>query len=351
MRHILLLSILLILAPQTWAVVRVADLYEAQVPVADQGEAERSRALTEALGQVAMRVSGLRQAAQAEAIREAAGDAQRLVQQYRYVRGEGDALMFLARFDPRGVDALLEGAGLPRWGQDRPLTLVWLALQDGQGRTIAGADSPGPAGEALREGARGRGLPTVLPLMDLEEQNQVRFTDIWGGFHDTVVAASRRYGAEAVLIGRVDRLAADHWQARWTLVLQEREYQWKSGGERLEAAVSGAVDELAQILAGRFALRAGGPSGGHLRLSITDVRTLEDYARVARALGSRELIRQAQLREVGPNALRYDLQLQGDVDNLRRQLALSEQLAPVDERAPPPGGAAAAEELRYRLLP
>ena len=237
------------------------------------------------------------------------------------------------------------------WGRERPLTLVWLALQDGTGRNIASADTPGPAAEALRDLARARGLPTVLPLLDLEDRGQVRFTDIWGGFHESVVAASRRYGAEAVLIGRLERVSGDHWRARWTLVLPDRQQQWQGGGERLTAALSSGVDELAQILAERFAIHADGQAGQRLLLSIADVTTLEDYARVAGYLRSRDFIRNARLREAAPDTLRFELEVQGDVQSLRRLLSLADNLVPV-----PPDAAAMVDEpgvteLRYRLLP
>lgn len=350
MRILLLLTLSVLLAAPAGAVVRVADLYEAQVPVADQGEAERARALAEALAEVAVRVSGLQRAREAEPVRQAAGDAQRLVQQYRYLPADNGGLMFQARFDPAAVEQLLEQAGLPLWGRERPLTLAWLAVQDGTGRSIAAADAPGPAAQALRQLTRARGLPTVLPLMDLEDQAQVRFTDIWGGFHEPVVAASRRYGAEAVLIGRIERVAADHWRARWTLVLADREHHWQGGGDRLETAVASAVDELAQTLAARFAVDSGGTGVRPLLLTVTDVTTVEEYARVDRYLHSRGFIRSVRLREVTADGLRYELEVPGDADSLRRLLALSEHLAPVSAE-PVPGAPPAADELRYRLIP
>ena len=108
---------------------------------------------------------------------------------------------------------------MPVWGPERPLTLLWVAVDDGVGgRALLGANETTELGapttpqmtallttvrEEIVAAADERGLPIAWPLLDLEDLNAVTFTDVWGGFEDRIVAASTRYRADAVLIGRV----------------------------------------------------------------------------------------------------------------------------------------------------
>ena len=48
-----------------------------------------------------------------------------------------------------------------------------------------------------------RGLPLVMPIMDLTDLSAVTITDVWGRFSQPVAQASARYMAEAVVVIRV----------------------------------------------------------------------------------------------------------------------------------------------------
>src|SRR5258706_5789879 len=63
-----------------------------------------------------------------------------------------------------------------------------------------------------------RGLPVTLPLLDVQDLRAVTFADVWGGFEDRVAAASVRYRADALLIGRV-RPGLIGNQIEWLLVV------------------------------------------------------------------------------------------------------------------------------------
>src|SRR6185503_18770188 len=105
------------------------------------------------------------------------------------------------------VDQALAALQKPVWGPERPLTLLWIAVDDGNGgRALLGANDtaalgldPNPPGmterlAALRKDLQSvadeRGLPITLPLLDLEDLGAVTFADVWGGFEDRVAGAS-----------------------------------------------------------------------------------------------------------------------------------------------------------------
>src|SRR5215471_14859952 len=116
-------------------------------------------------------------------------------------------------FNAQRVEAALAQLNIPVWGAERPLTLLWVAVDDGAGgrAELPANELPTDITPALAElltmirmelaaVADERGLPIVLPLIDAEDLRAVTFTDVWGGFDDRVLPASARYRADAVLI-------------------------------------------------------------------------------------------------------------------------------------------------------
>ena len=83
--------------------------YAAVVPVEDESDASRRKALRAALILVIKRVVGRNDSSTGEVLDRAAS----LVQQYRFVRdADSDALSFYAAFDPQGVEAAIKARGI-----------------------------------------------------------------------------------------------------------------------------------------------------------------------------------------------------------------------------------------------
>lgn len=190
--------------------VEVPDLYEAEVPVIDKSEETRETGLGEALIRVITKVTGVRGVRSDPAVAGALERPGGFVQQFRYrmadAAGEPGGTQpwrLWARFDPRAVDGLIRDAGLRVWGRVRPAVMVWVAVErSGTRRLLGGEALPDLAG-IVRDTARQRGIPVVLPLLDLKDQSTIRVGDVWGGFRDRIQAASARYQANVIFTGRV----------------------------------------------------------------------------------------------------------------------------------------------------
>lgn len=351
MRYLVIFGLLLSAALPLHGASRVQGLYQAQVPVADRGSAERERALVAALRDVTVRVAGSADAASSPNLPDSAAEIDRLVQQYGY-RDAPDGLQLQVRFDDAATERLLRQLGVPIWGEERPTTLVWLVVQDGAERRLLGADAPGVAGQALRDAAGTRAVPVLLPLLDLEDQSRVRFGDVWGGFFDSVLSASERYAADAILIGRLHRQSGG-WTARWTLHNRGQTRQWSASTDELTAAAASGIEGLADTLAGRYAAGSGADDPlDRIRLRVDDVRSLDDYAQLSQFLGSRELVNEAQLLAVAGDQAYYELAVRGSPDRLRRSLGLWQRLALVAPATTDGTDAAAPmAELHFRLVP
>jgi len=264
----------------------VKGLYEAEMQVPDQTRSERGLAMSAALAEVVTKVSGRRDARLKPKVAQAIRRPAQLLQQYRYralpedlreelMPGDDPQLVFF-HFDKKAVDRLLRESGLPVWGATRPAVLALRLVVER---------------EAMR-----RGLSLLLPLLDLQDQRQVSFADVWGRFRDPVLQASQRYRPEAVLMGRLLRTPDGEWQADWWIVEGKDSERWRANGvlpaEVVEEGMAGAVSWLAQ----RYAPLGGGSEAGHLRVTVDEVRSLADFARVEGYLRSLQQVAHVRVR-------------------------------------------------------
>ncbi len=292
--------------------VRVDSLYAAEVELLP-GSAAQAQAFEAALSNVLVKVSGLPTLGEPAARRSLVPDAGRIVRQYS--RLPGDRLR--VEFDSAAVRAALDGAGQPVWGDERPLVAIWYAIDEGNGQRdiLADEGAEGAATVELRErlaaAANDRGLPVVFPLLDTEDLATVSFSDIWGGFADPVLAASARYGADAVLIGRARDVSADASRVRWLLVSGAERIAWEGP---VEAGPQQAAEALAQSLA-TYAKAADA-----LRLQVDGVDSLDRFGRLQTYLRGLDVVRSARVTRVRDSRVEFELVVRGDAARLSRSL-------------------------------
>lgn len=283
-------------------------LYEVAVPVADQSERERSRASSEGLRRLLTRLTGLTHVPRTPEVTEALANPDGYYNEFRFARVErvaeenppgspaqtgaaaatGSQLELVVQFDPEPVQALIRAAGLPIWRAQRERVLVWAVVADDAGRQIVGAASNLPLVDGLNQRARDRGLPLTLPLLDLEDQLAVDPAAVWGRLSQVIDPASRRYGADVLLLGRITPDAEGGWQSDWEF--------WVDGvvvpftAEHADLLTHGidAVDVLADELAARRVVH--GRQAGQVQLAVSGVRTPADYGALLGYVQSLEFV-------------------------------------------------------------
>lgn len=325
----------MLLAP-CWPLAGMADsLYTARVEVADRSNAEQSRAMHRALRVVLLKVTGDRDTAQRAASSASFRRPGDFVQQYRYIsERKADAepqLLFEARFDRRAIDDALKGEGLQLWGQERPSVLVWLAVQDSGRRYLVSGDEGDEIAGALQQSARQRGLPLLFPLLDMQDQSQVTFADVWGAFQPQIMAASARYQASAVLSGRLEKRSADYWRGSWSLEFGGKRSHWNTDGRTSSETVGLAVDQVADRVARQLAIRSRTDGEGDPRVSVIveGVGSLDGYARTLKYLQSLTAVREVEVREISADRVDFALDLQGSEQSLDRAVDVGRILRPV----------------------
>lgn len=332
---------LLILILSPWppgaSAAQVPGLHEAEVTVTDQSPAAQTQGMQAALRAVLVKLTGDRGAAARGEAAALVRNAPNLVQQFKYrseqvpADGDGtlqDQLRLWVRFDATALERAMREAGLPLWGSQRPATLLWLGVESGGERSlVGGAGAPGVAA-ALQRQAERRGLPLVLPLLDLEDSSQVGTAEVWGGAREPVLGASRRYGTEAVLSGTLLEAAPGQWEGRWVLYLGEERRNWSSQGPSPERLMEEGVDWLADSLAARYT-RTPGATAESLELVVEGVDSVDHYARVQRYLDGLDVVARWQLKRVEPGRLTFDVTARGGSQSLVQVVGLGTVLQPV----------------------
>ena len=308
----------------------LSDLYSVTV-ARDPAAADQRRAATQAaMARLLIRVTGSRNAPLDPAVQPLINAPDEFLTSYGSDR-EGRSLVGFRRSQ---VERRLTELGLPVWGPERPLTLLWVAVDDGAGgRALLGpteaAEFGTPATQAMTEliatvrteiaaAADERGLPIAWPLLDLEDLNAVTFTDVWGKFEDRILAASVRYRADAVLIGLV----------RPGIFGSEVEWLFANGSERRAVPVAAVRDGL-DAAADRYAADLATVGGASVALlTVLDVSTAADYGRVMSYLDRQSVLESVDVESYGEGTLRLRVAARGDARVLERVLTLGGVLRP-----------------------
>ena len=302
-----------------WAV-EVTSLYSAQVPLDQEDDDPRAVAYEMALADVLLRVSGSELSANKEMIELLFPDPADYVLQFR--PGADDTLR--VSFDGEANENVLRRAGQTVWGSERPLTLIWLAVDWGQGeREIISAEDQRRSRDQARsinrnrllrqrilDVAERRGLPVVLPLLDTIDLQNVSFSDIWGGFDEALLGASERYDADSILVGRIR--PASSQRNRWSFHFAGEQRSWNGEPELV-------INLVGDFLAEEFAI-SGDARLETVVLEISGIDSVEAFGSVQNLLSGMALIESISLAEVEGDKIRYRVEALGGVDRLRRAL-------------------------------
>jgi hypothetical protein len=312
-RHWLAALLCAVLALPALAAEPLGDLYSVTVPYTGQNEA----AFRDAMRDVLVRVTGRRDAPDLENLAPLVAQASRYVVSYR--RGAGNTLA--VTFDGQAIENAIDASGLAFWGSERPVTLVWLAVDRGGGRrALVHAEETSEEKSRVEANAARRGLPLVWPGPgdDLVRALQ----QAWSGSHAPLVDAAARYGADGVLIGRARAAASGSPSVEWTFT-----------AAGLSSAVSGELEAGPELAAERYASLYASQGAGQRTeqlVTINGIRTLESYAAAMRMLARLAPVRGVAVDEVTPEAVSFLVNVRGDPEALRQAILRDGRLSAID---------------------
>lgn len=228
--------------------VTVQGLYAAQVPVSGRSEAARQDAVLRALQAVLVKVTGRRTVDVLEVLALHDGSVDQLATQADWRDAQGNAAeRYWVEFDQLKVNDLLSQSSMPVWGSARSTTALFVVVQGATGRRILSASDDTSLTSRINAVAAQRGIPIILPLMDLRDQRDLNASDVMAGGIDRMEVVSGRYRGEALAYATLSE-RTDAWDAAWTFVARNDKRSWQQRGraqQLAEALVHSVADELA----------------------------------------------------------------------------------------------------------
>lgn len=313
---------------------QVVDLYSAEVLVTSQSAKERRRAAEEGLRKVMVRVSGNPEAAEGAEVQTALSQAEDFIYEFNYVStsetievGEEarPASRLVMKFSPVEVERLLRSAQLSFWPANRPGVVVWLVTRNDEGLTRV---SEGEERDWLRKSARERGVPLAMPLDDLEDRLAISARQLWEQDEEAIRNASRRYEAEAILVGRYSETSGGQWRSDWQLYHDLGDPTFYVREASLETVMSQAINETANHFAGLYAIvpREEGPNVTIMQVNGVD--NFGDYKAAEHYLEALAVVRRAEVIAVRPGAMTFRLMTEGEPSRLYGMLERDRRLVP-----------------------
>jgi len=291
----------------------LGDLYSVTVPYTGENEA----AFRMAMSDILVRVTGRRDAPALENLAPLVAQASRYVVSYRRAAGNQLAVTF----DGTAIENAVDASGLAFWGNERPVTLVWLAIDRGSGRRALVSASDTSAEKSLIDtNAERRGLPLVWP--DAGDDLVRAMQQAWSGDHDALVDAARRYGADGVLIGRARQSAPGTHSVEWSFSTSGLS---ASAQGELEAGPELAAERYASLYASR-----GAAQRSEQLVTVTGIGSLDAYALAMRMLSRLAPVRGVSVDEVTPEAVSFLVNVRGDPGALHQAILRDGRLQAVD---------------------
>ena len=323
--------------------IRDPALYQANVTLISQGDAERQNATAQALMQVIVKLTGNPQAPLNTVIRKALPQAASLVSQSAANTAPSDSegntaiggvpvykTTLSVSFDPVAVDLLIAGAGLKYWTGARPRPVLWLAIDDGRGPRLVSSQQINVVKPLASEGLN-RGLHFLLPAGNPIEQAAT--SSIWNLDAAALQPLTARYQNDTLLLGKMYR-SVSGWSIWWVLMQGGVEIaRWPVTDADPQRAIATGADGVADALAKREAVYLPiGASGSYL-IDVVGIANQVDFLRVMAYLQNQPVVQKASVVEVTPDHLRLQLDLRVGVRGFRVLAESGDTLRALDDAA------------------
>lgn len=326
-----LIFLLAFLANPVYAM-KVNTLYQAQIPVHTQADAERLKAIQQAINLVLIKVSGNANIVYNDAIKSGTNSADSLVQEYSYSNNRNNReipYLLNIRFDADAINQILRDANAPIWGQNRPLILLWVDFEfPGHTPEILSNDSTNMVVSLFKQSAEFRGLPLLFPIMDMTDMNLVSVNDIATFTPPNLINAAKRYASDAILIGRV-QLVSEGYHAQWKLLNGENEWTWEMTDRNLESIIQNMTDHITTTVALRYAVVTTNAVQNHISLQVKGVTEQADFARLLRYLNHLTPVAQVTIEKIVSNEIILNISLRSSDDAFYQALTLGKKLTPI----------------------
>lgn len=317
--------------------VEVENLYTGRILVTDKTQKTRIKAHRWAIEQVITKVSGDREILTNRKIRRVVqSQTANYIKSFTFETDEQGRTFLVDVFDQSKIDQLLKSVGAAIWGQRRPSTLIWLAVEEGIQRSIIDKETFPQITEFLYQSSDNRGLPIKLPSMDQQDSEAVFSSDVWARFNQAILAGSSRYQTENIVMARmrfVDAGKEPEYNTGWLL-----EFELIDNNESLlvgsfngdqYSILRSMVNQVGDYFAAEYAIHSTTLDDRELQLTLSDVNDLVSLKNAEDFLLSLPPVDSVYLQALAGSTVKFKLSLVGEGLDVIRALALLPQFEQV----------------------
>lgn len=310
----------------------VYNLDESLVPVDSRAKNLRSQAIKQGLKEVVLKNTGTQSALTHPDVVKQLASANAMMTQYGYQDLDGK-LFIKVSFDHKRLISLLRQAGLPVWGKQRPLTLVWLVEEVEGERKILNDASTSVTRTSFDTQSSNRGVPLLFPLMDLDDSMQIGINDIRGQFTDNVANASLRYQANYFIMATISP-QGEVFSYKMSLYPRElnagsSQYNPSTSQSGESASVEQAVVDITAAASEYYVSQyAIADSGEKLttKITFTDVSKMKQLVEIEKYLNQLSAIKTVAVASIEGMTVEFNLGLFGNEEDLHRLMKLDPRI-------------------------
>jgi hypothetical protein len=350
--HMMFVLLLLLLPCKEVLAVEVSSLYQGKVEIENQSTANRRKAIKAALSVVMVKVGGTQKILAKPEVRKAINNYNLYLSQYQYETDEQGALYLQAQFNESKVNKVFQSHNLPLWGSLRPQTLIWLVEEDMLSRKVVSSMSSSQLPTVIQKSSQTRGLPVIMPLMDLEDSQNIALSDVWGKFYQPLSQASQRYDAESIVVMRLSNaslVSSEEFQHNkneqvvvncgllcrnekdkiyyaldWNFVNDKNSMSKQYTGLDKTFLIKEALDDITEQTYEKYALLTSEKQ--KFTIEVANVNSIETYMEIFRFLDNLSNVRGVTLNEAEGIKRIFTLDIIGSEEAFLQALALNNEL-------------------------
>jgi len=132
-----------------------------------------------------------------------------------------------------------------------------------------------------------------------------------------------------MLVGRY-LWAGTEWRVKWDLLTDKHQQFWQINSRDLALLSTEGIDKASDQVSTRYALFLRESGGGNFYIDIHGINSVDSYAKVMSYLQDLSSVKDLNATEISPQGVRFKIEAQGDIDDLKRLIALGSTLAPIN---------------------
>lgn len=244
------------------------------------------------------------------------------VLKFGLLKSFAEELNFEIIFDEKKIDDLLEKIGYEPVKNKRPLTLIWLSLEDNNSARIINDDEKLKIEQELIKTSKKFEIPVIMPLFDLIDRNEIKLTDVLNyNFDKLSVNALGRYGAEVVLVGNAYKFE-NNWQFRWKLSFKNKKAEWFSESDNFKEEAGKIIENLSEKIFFKDEAEINDVAFKNetLKIFVSGIDSLEKYTLVEDYLKKIMLVKSVELIELNSDKAVFNLKTNADKNVINKVL-------------------------------